>query len=77
MNEVMNISTPITMRIMPPKIEDLPARAVPNFLPMITPPRQMMKVTAAITSEQRNASRRLYEEIVKPTESASIEVATP
>ena len=46
----MNISTPIMIRITPPKIEDLPARAVPKCRPIITPPRQMTKVTAAISA---------------------------
>ena len=43
---------PMKIRIEPPRIADLPARAVPNFLPRIIPAKQMTKVTAAISRAQ-------------------------
>ena len=49
---VINISIPIAIRITPPKIDALPESFVPNFLPIRIPPRQIKKVTKAISSAQ-------------------------
>ena len=73
----MNISNPINIRITPPNIFAFPARRVPNFLPSTRPAMQITNVTIAIIRQASNASDRLYSEIVKPTESASIDVAIP
>jgi hypothetical protein len=51
-NEVINISRPINIRIEPPKIEEVPERAVPNLLPSRIPAKQMPNVTAAISKAQ-------------------------
>ena len=72
----MNISIPISIRIIPPAISALPANFVPNFLPIITPARQITKVTAIIKHTATSAVKKLYSAIVKPTDKASIEVAT-
>ena len=45
---VKNISTPIKMRIAPPKIEDLSESRVPQLFPIFTPALQITKVTAAM-----------------------------
>ena len=44
---VTKISMPMAIRITPPKIEALFDSLVPNFLPIISPPTQIAKVTAA------------------------------
>lgn len=67
----------MAISMMPPSMEAFPASLVPNFLPMISPPTQMAKVTAAMIRAQTRAVRKPYSAIVNPTESASIEVATP
>ena len=61
----------------PPKIEAFPAIFVPNFLPIISPEKQMPKVTKAIIKAETKAIKKPYSEIVQPTESASIDVAIP
>ena len=48
----------------------------PAFFPSQTPKRQMKKVTTPIIREDNTASVALYSEIAKPTESASMLVAT-
>ena len=68
---------PIITSIEPPRMVALPASFVPKDFPRNTPNIQMMKVTTAMISAQRSAMGKLYSDIVKPTESASIEVATP
>lgn len=68
---------PIAIRIIPPKTDDLPAKRVPNLFPIITPNRQIIKVTAQMTSEDMSASITSYSTIVKPTDNASIDVAIP
>ena len=65
------------MSITPPRIEALPASFVPNLRPMSSPVMQIKKVTAPIMNASTSASRRVYSAMVKPTDSASIEVATP
>ena len=55
----------------------LPLSFVPAARPMRSPPLQITKVTTAMRMVAANASIRWYSEIVNPTESASIEVATP
>ena len=72
-----NISTPIATRIIPPNIPALPQSFVPAVLPSNTPLRHMTKVITAIISAAIIAEARLYSAIVKPTESASIDVAIP
>lgn len=75
-SDVSNISTPIPIKIIPP-IRSAFFNSDPNFLPSSTPDRQIMKVIAAIISAQTNAIIGGYCSIVKPTDRASIEVATP
>ena len=55
----------------------LPESLVPNFLPMARPASQMKKVTIATMREQTSAMNQPYSEMVKPTDSASMLVATP
>ena len=43
----MKISTPIRIRLPPPRMEALPARRVPNFRPRLTPAVKRKKVRAA------------------------------
>ena len=72
----MKISRPIKISIAPPKIEALEENFVPKCLPNSTPKKQHIKVTKAITETQTKACKKIYSAIVKPTERASIEVAT-
>ena len=53
--EVMKISSPMPMRMTPPRMEALPAKTVPNLRPMSRPTVQMTKVTAAMMAAQTNA----------------------
>ena len=76
-NPVIKISRPISMSIAPPKIPALPASLVPAVFPMRIPAKHMKKVSTPRRRQAINASNTLYSEIVKPTESASIEVAIP
>ena len=55
----------------------LPDNRVPTVRPMRSPSRQMPNVTAAMMSEQVSAAAVSYAAMVKPTDSASMEVATP
>ena len=73
----MKISRPINMSIVPPRMPALPANAVPNLRPRKTPRLHMTNVTAAIIRTDTTASAMVCSAMVKPTESASIEVATP
>ena len=43
------------IRIEPPKMADLLARTVPDFLPIIIPAKQIAKVSRAITIAQTRA----------------------
>ena len=65
------------MRMTPPRTEALPESLVPNFLPMESPAAQMKKVTNAMMREQTSAMNQPYSEMVKPTDRASMLVATP
>ena len=65
------------MSIAPPKIDALPAKCVPNFLPRKSPNKQIPNVTAAMSKAQALAIQISYDAMVKPTERASMEVATP
>ena len=47
------------IRIAPPKIPAFPASLVPNFLPRISPAKQMAKVTTPIIMEDKNAAKAL------------------
>ena len=58
-------------------MDALPESFVPNFLPMRRPAMQMKKVTTAMMSDAARAIRQPYSEMVKPTERASMLVATP
>ena len=49
MISVRRIFRAISRRMTPPATEAPPQSPVPNFRPIKTPPRQMGKVTAAIT----------------------------
>ena len=73
----MKILRPMAMSITPPRMPALPASFVPNLRPKIRPAQQIKNVTIAIVITEEIASVRLYSEIVKPTERASIDVATP
>ena len=55
-NPLINISTPIRIKITPPRIDAFPARRVPMARPMASPARQMAKVTAAMISAQTSAA---------------------
>ena len=55
----------------------MPESLVPNFLPMDRPASQMKNVTTAMMREQTRAISQPYSEMVKPTDSASMLVATP
>lgn len=65
------------IKITPPKIPALPENFIPTFLPIIIPKRQIINVTTAIIKTQIKAEDKSYSEIVNPTESASMLVATP
>ena len=73
----MKIFIPMMIRIEPPKTEALPESFVPKVLPKSSPTAHKIKVTRAITRQQTSAISQSYSAMVKPTESASIEVATP
>ena len=49
------ISSPMAIRMTPPRMEALPARRVPNFLPMASPAIQMKNVTMPMMSDSTNA----------------------
>ena len=49
----------------------------PIVRPRKSPQRQIASVTAPMISDSVSAAEKGYSSIVKPTESASIEVATP
>ena len=55
-NPLINISTPIRIKITPPSTDAFPARRVPMARPMARPARQMAKVTAAMISAQTSAA---------------------
>ena len=55
----------------------MPESSVPNFLPMFRPAMQRKKVTTAMMMDAASAIIQPYSEMVKPTESASMLVATP
>ena len=55
-NPLINISTPIRIKITPPSTDAFPARRVPMARPMASPARQMAKVTAAMISAQTSAA---------------------
>ena len=73
----MKISIPMAMRIIPPRIPAFLLRCVPAFLPIASPAMQIAKVTTQIMREETNAMSTSYSAVVKPTESASIDVAIP
>ena len=54
-----------------------PASLVPNFFPMKTPAKHTQNVTPPMMSASESASGAESSAIVKPTESASMDVATP
>ena len=68
---------PITIKILPPNMDDFPASLVPKVFPIATPKAQITQVIKPITIAQTSASSALYSDMVNPTESASMEVATP
>ena len=61
----------------PPKMPALLASLVPAFLPITMPAKHITKVTAPISRQASSASAKLYSAMVKPTDSASMDVATP
>ena len=52
---LLKISSPIAIRIAPPRIEAFPDRWLPAFFPMAAPPMQIPKVTEAIIREAARA----------------------
>ena len=70
-------STPIKIKMAPPSTEALPARCVPKRRPITSPAVQITKVTAAMMPAHASAISGPYSAMVKPTDSASMEVATP
>ena len=71
------ISIPIAISIHPPSIDAFQESLVPAFRPIRRPPTQITKVTAAMIRPAVFAMIRSYSAIVKPTDNASMEVATP
>ena len=63
--------------MIPPRIDAFEASLVPNLFPIIRPAKHMIKVTTPMITAQTNADKNPYSAIVKPTESASIEVGMP
>ena len=55
-SDFTRISTPMAMRMQPPSTEACPDSFVPKSFPSFSPPRQMTKVTAAITAEAVRAA---------------------
>ena len=55
-----NISIPIKIRIIPPKTVAFPERAVPNFLPIKIPAKQIINVMSAMIRQQRNAFKNCF-----------------
>ena len=74
---VRKISSPMRMRMTPPKILALPASLVPNFLPMNTPAKHRRKVTQPMMRHSVSAIKKVKSAMVKPTDRASREVAMP
>ena len=74
---LIKISDPIAMSIIPPITVPFPATAFPMRLPARSPTIQIAKVTAPIISDSASADQTLIPAMVNPTDSASIEVATP
>jgi len=54
-NDVMKISRPMIMRIMPPISPDLLENLFPNFLPMYTPAVQISMVTKEMINAETKA----------------------
>lgn len=71
------ISSPIPMRITPPKMVALSASFMPKRFPRKSPAMQMAKVTIPMMILASIALAKGYSAKVKPTESASMEVASP
>ena len=71
------ISIPMPARMIPPSKDAFQESLVPAFFPICRPPRQIRKVTAPMISEAAHASSALYDSIVNPTDSASMDVAIP
>ena len=63
-----NISIPIIISIIPPKIWALFERTVPNFLPMSKPNIQIINVTTAIMSAAAKAIFKSYSAMTKPSD---------
>ena len=67
----------MAMRMTPPRIEALSENFVPNFLPITNPAMQIKKVITAMMRDAVSAMTKPYSAMVKPTDKASMEVATP
>ncbi len=65
------------MRMTPPRMDALPESLVPNFLPMRRPAMQMKEGDGRNDEGAASAISQPYSEMVKPTERASMLVATP
>ena len=65
------------IRMSPPSMDARPARSSPSLRPILRPARQMNNVTTPMISDDSSACTVLYDAVVNPTESASIDVATP
>ena len=73
----IKISKPIKIRIEPPRMLALLANFNPNFLPSFSPNMQIKKVTMPMVKDSIRAKGNVKLAIVKPTDSASIDVAIP
>ena len=73
----MKISNPIKINIIPPTSVALFASLLLSFFPRVTPAKQIMNVMIEIMAIETKTAKILYSANVKPTESASIEVAMP
>lgn len=73
----INISKPMKIRIEPPRMLALLASFKPNFLPSFNPNIQIKKVTMPMIIDSIRAKGNVKLAIVKPTDSASIDVAIP
>ena len=62
--------------MMPPITVALSENLSPIFFPKTSPATQIAKVTAPMIADDSKASETLYSDMVNPTESASIEVAS-
>ena len=71
------ICIPMKISIAPPIIVATLEILLPIFLPKINPIKHITRVITPIIKDEAKACKTLYSEMVKPTESASMDVAIP